>query len=75
MFNKINKKLYMPIKNNKFIDSVQRLSQKYEINMLFLKKKVEYLFQFKIKFLKFKLIEYMKINFILSNQANDKIYF
>jgi hypothetical protein len=29
----------MLINNNKFIDSIQRLSQKYEINMLFLKKK------------------------------------
>lgn len=51
-FNKINKKLYMIITNNKYVNFNQRLSREIEINMLFFREiKAEYLFE--IRFLKF----------------------
>jgi hypothetical protein len=61
----------MLINNNKFINSKEKWNPEYEINILFLRRKdVEYLlFQLKIKFLKFKLVESIKLNFILPNRA------
>ena len=51
---KKNQELNVLINNNKFVDFNKKFSQKIKIKMLFLRnKKVKYLFQFKIRFLKF----------------------